>query len=146
MIGLGLTACQKDEIPEAPSTNENPTSKASVYSFLPTEVTMIAWPEFGDGRKARVTLYENGSMVQGSLNGRVWLENMSGQTPITPYVEIEYLGSYWAEANLRFKPGAEIGFVTKGYLKFQHNWTGQVFTTVINVWPMQDAGLEPPLI
>lgn len=131
LIGLGLTACQKDEMPEAPAAQTEAYGTADGYLLTPTEVHFSCYgPE--NPREITLTLTRNGSPVRDNLRMSDFkLEDYDSYNRITPYIEIA--GTGWSTVTLRVKPVPYPYDLppTKGYLNYKTP-TGQ--TIWADVW------------
>lgn len=100
LIGVGLTACQKDEMPEAPASQEK--GIISPFYFSPSEATMYAQPMEPGEHEAFFTLCREGYPVAFTLNKNdLQLIDLDSGSPVTPYIMIP--GSFQNGARIVFK-------------------------------------------
>lgn len=131
LIGLGFTACQKDEMPEPPATQtQEATTKASGFSFSTSE--LFVW---GNDGRGSIGLWYNGSMYPPvGFPGEVWLEDVPGYPPITRYANVT-IGTRDPSVYVEVRYGQPFGEITCSVLKFRHRDTGQVLSAKIWVSP-----------
>lgn len=139
LIGLGLTACQKDEMPEAPAAQtEEAVAATPVYSFDKSEVSICL---FGGISEETVFILENGNRLNYFPPGEIWFEDIPGYQSIKPYVYFSR-GFYKSTIMVGFNSGARYGFVSQAYLKFRSSATGQTISVLVKAYPHGSAMLD----
>lgn len=145
LIGLGFTACQKEEMPDPPATQtEEAVAATPVYTFSKAEAILNMSGGFDKGRSDNVHILVNGAMkLYSAPNGTVWLEQMPGYPDINTYVQVSYSTTYYPTLTVSFKNNFNYdNFWTpvRGYLKFRVTNTGEVLTANILAHPHWEPG------
>lgn len=133
MIGLGLTACQKDDMPEAPATQENVAPQASTYSLYPSGDIDLCL--HGDKLRFDFKVLKNGVWYQGGFL-KFWIEDIYGSYPLSQHVELSAGPAYitwYVTGYVKLKQTLQEP--TRGYLKCQDTQTGETISVPIRATP-----------